>query len=168
MNKLEQIREVIDKALISKGLDSTRALKFGCRVSDKTGENDPHRVIAQVGVCKKHKLYRNCGMYCDFDGGVWCEYSDLDNPCDFVIKEDDIEIIGRDINKEMVEIAIRANVDKNGVSEFTDITGETYDEREIYYERYGLRLLRIWKPTLPLDQQSPETISFIHSLLVKE
>ena len=38
MNKqLNKIRNAVDKALEAKGLDSTRALKFGCKVESPTG-----------------------------------------------------------------------------------------------------------------------------------
>ena len=140
MNKLQQL-----EAKIQEAVPSIMELKFGCEVLVQIDDEFREKnVVSKMGV-------NEIGI--DVEGN----FHDIE-----AIKEADfIEILGRPITLEDVLMAI--DISKKKTPLVVGINGEFSEEIQ-----NGWKGHETWKLGSPLQDQSEETIDFLHTLLTNK
>lgn len=151
------------RAAIIEAVPEIVELKPGCQVM--LGDYDNGVVVAEIGICHRHKTWAGCQNYegleeCEYDDGVHIAfvsdegYSTIDKKTSDIA---DYNILGRPIT-------------------LADVLRAVGMKKSIYLKTLGeqLRLvdesggeLEWWDLTKNLDDQSPETIDFLTSVLCK-
>lgn len=136
-------------------------LKFGCEIEMLFGPSyDPDYgiaiILAECGVCSKHKRCNGEKDTCDMDTGFMClKGSDEDGWCTFEVKSTDkYKILGRPIRLADILLAI----DKQYPGNFATVASNGwlhYGDKRCFYD------LR----ADDLEKQSEETIEFLYQLL---
>jgi hypothetical protein len=135
------------KAEIQKANPEIMEWKFGCRFLDR----ESGKILTVLGTSKVGGTV----AYIDDEADTWHD--------DWTLTDD--EILGRPIRFTDVLLAIGHCLPKNN-KKSKDVFGEEINEDNAQFERYALRLIRLWNPKDDnLDHQSDETKLFLIDLL---
>lgn len=158
-------KELVRKQIINAN-SSILDLKMGCEVQLKGYDDHIYTIVANCGVCHKHKKCDGNKDNCDVDdgfhlisqGGIYDDYGFLQKDA---FPEDILKIIGRPIQLQDVLITTAHSIETP-----REITGFQIGER---FKEYDSKLWQIvckwdWEKD-DFDHQSEETIVFLWSLL---
>lgn len=151
-------KELVRKQIINAN-SSILDLKMGCEVQLKGYDDHIYTIVANCGVCHKHKKCDGNKDNCDVDdgfhlisqGGIYDDYGFLQKDA---FPKDILKIIGRPIQLQDVLIAIG----KRGETYSLDIHEDGF---YIICEGKGF----LWNPLQDFDHQSEATIDFLYELL---
>ncbi len=149
MNK-EQYKQLENK--IKEEVPEIMELKFGCKMYYKNAEKNLLVENGEYIIVDNDDGFINA--ICEEAGSFHCGTFDSTEK-----SFKDIKVIGRDITLEDVLVAIKKEMEKDGMG-YSDGYGCIMDL--CYREQYNS-----WIPNKPLSEQREETLTFLYNLLCK-
>lgn len=173
MTHQEKLKRIKEKC--AEANQEIMELKFGCEIEMLFGPSyDPDYgiaiILAECGVCSKHKRCDGEKDTCDMDTGFMClKGSDEDGWCTFEVKSTDkYKILGRPIRLADVLLAINQANDTNQYSGIGNNGHFTTDfgEKTAWSGDGNNQKAIMWNLRADdLEKQSEEMIEFLYQLL---